>query len=100
MAKAKEITGLDCAASAMEWAAEVLRVRFDEVVNLRDSALDFSDIEGVHSMRVATRRLRSALRDFTPLMDKRPAKTSEKRIKTTCRRAWRSPRPGCSDCRA
>ncbi|MDQ3062280.1 MAG: CHAD domain-containing protein, partial [Acidobacteriota bacterium] len=81
MAKAKEITGLDCAANALEWVAEVLRVRFDEVVNLRDAALDFSDIEGVHSMRVATRRLRSALRDFMPLMDKRPSKRVRKELK-------------------
>jgi len=81
MAKAKEITGLDCAANALEWAAEVLRVRFDEVLSLRDAALDFSDIEGVHGMRVATRRLRSALRDFMPLMDKRPPKRVRKELK-------------------
>ncbi len=81
MAKAKEITGLDCAANALDWAAEVLRVRFDEVVSLRDAALDFSDIEGVHGMRVATRRLRSALRDFMPLMDKRPSKRVRKELK-------------------
>src|SRR4028119_1539175 len=81
MAKAKEITGLDCAADALEWAAEVLRVRFDEIVSLRDAALDFSDIEGVHSMRVATRRLRSAMRDFMPLMDKRPSKRLRKELK-------------------
>jgi len=81
MAKAKEIIGLDCVANALEWAAEVLRVRFDEVVSLRGAALDFSDIEGVHSMRVATRRLRSALRDFMPLMDKRPPKRVRKELK-------------------
>lgn len=81
MAKAKEITGLDCTADALRRAAEVLRARFDEVVNLRGAALDFSDIEGVHSMRVATRRLRSALRDFMPLMDKRPSKRVRKELK-------------------
>ncbi len=81
MAKAKEITGLDCAADALEWAAEVLRVRFDEIVNLRGAALDFSDIEGVHGMRVATRRLRSALHDFMPLMKKRPPKKLRKELK-------------------
>ncbi len=81
MAKAKEITGLDCAADALEWAAEVLRVRFDEVASLRGAALDFSDIEGVHSMRVATRRLRSALRDFMPLTDKRPPRRVRKDLK-------------------
>lgn len=81
MSKAKEITGIDCSADALLWAAEVLRVRFDEVVNLRDAALDFADIEGVHSMRVATRRLRSALRDFVPLMNKRPPKRVRKDLK-------------------
>lgn len=81
MAKAKEITEIDCAADALPWAAEVLRVRFEEVVNLREAALDFSDIEGVHAMRVATRRLRGALRDFMPLMKKRPPKSLRKDLK-------------------
>jgi CHAD domain-containing protein len=81
MAKAKEITGIDCAADALEWAAEVMRVRFDEIVSLRGSALDFSDIEGVHSMRVATRRLRSSMRDFMPLMKKRPLERVRKQLK-------------------
>lgn len=81
MAKAKEITGLDCAADALEWAATVLRVRFDEVIELRGAALEFSDIEGVHAMRVATRRLRSALRDFLPLLKKRPLKKVRKNLK-------------------
>ena len=81
MAKAKEITGLDCAADALLWATEVLRVRSEEVVSLREAALDFSDIEGVHAMRVATRRLRSALRDFLPLMEKRAIRRMKKDLK-------------------
>jgi len=81
MAKAKEITGIDCAADALEWAATVLRVRFDEVIELRGAALDFSDIEGVHAMRVASRRLRSALRDFLPLVKKRPLRRVRKKLK-------------------
>lgn len=81
MAKAKEITGLDCAANALDWAATVLQVRFDEVVELRGGALNFSDIEGVHAMRVATRRLRSALRDFEPLLRKRAVKNVRKDLK-------------------
>ena len=81
MAKAKEITGIDCAADALEWAGKVLRVRFDEVIELRAAALDFSDIEGVHQMRVATRRLRSALHDFLPLVKKRPLRRVRKNLK-------------------
>ena len=37
----------------------------------RQAALDWSDPEGVHSMRVASRRLRSALRDFMPYLRQR-----------------------------
>lgn len=81
MAKAKEITGIDCAAPALEWAAKVLSARFAEVVELRAAALEFSDIEGVHRMRVATRRLRSALRDFLPLMRKKPLGGARKTLK-------------------
>lgn len=81
MAKAREITGLDCAADANRWAAEVLRVRFEEIAESRAAALDSGDIEGVHQMRVATRRLRSALRDFAPLMRRRPLKKVKRDLK-------------------
>ncbi len=81
MAKAREITGLDCEANALEWAAETLRVRFEEVSEQRGAALYSESIEGVHDMRVATRRLRSALRDFAQLMKKKSLKKISKDIK-------------------
>lgn len=81
MAKAKEIVGLDCGANVLDWTQKVLRLRFDEIVELRDAALNFDDIEGVHDMRVATRRLRSALRDFLPFMDKRLLKNVRRELK-------------------
>lgn len=81
MAKAQEIEVLDCHGNALEAAMQVLRLRFAEIGDLRGAALDFSDIEGVHAMRVATRRLRSALNDFAPLMDKRPLKRVRKNLK-------------------
>ena len=81
MAKAEQITGLDCAADAVLWASEVLRVRFVEVTDLREAALNFLDVEGVHAMRVATRRLRSAMQDFAPLMKKRLPKKLKKDLK-------------------
>ena len=81
MAKAKEIIGLDCATDALQLAAKVLRVRFEEIVSLRGEALNSEDIEGVHAMRVATRRLRSALRDFAPLLKKRPLKKLKRDLK-------------------
>jgi len=81
MAKAKRIKELDCTADAREWAEKVLHVRITEVIALKDRALDFSDIEGVHDMRVAARRLRSALRDFAPLASKGPLKKASSDLK-------------------
>lgn len=69
MAKAREIKTPDCSAEAFEWAAEVLRVRFEEVLSWREAALAAENVKGVHDMRVATRRLRSVLRDFSSLAE-------------------------------
>jgi len=71
MTKAKEITGLDGAASASDGIKLTLLTRMEEMCAGRDAALDWSDIEGVHDMRVASRRLRSALHDFAPYLRKR-----------------------------
>lgn len=81
MAKAKEVPELECAADALDGVSKVLLARFDEVLEFREAALDFSDIKGVHDIRVATRRVRSALRDFTPLLHKRVLKPLKKDLK-------------------
>ncbi|MGB7925465.1 MAG: CHAD domain-containing protein, partial [Pyrinomonadaceae bacterium] len=82
MAKAKEIVGLDCEASVGAGAVLVLRVRMEEVGQLRAAALDWSDMEGVHDMRVASRRLRSALRDFMPYLRKTKLRRAQDYLKT------------------
>jgi CHAD domain-containing protein len=71
MAKAKRIKGINCNSEAPVGIRLVLVTRFGELHHFRAAALDWSDPEGVHSMRVASRRLRSALRDFTPYLHKR-----------------------------
>ena len=71
MAKAKRIKGINCNSEAPAGMKLVLVTRFGELHHFRSAALDWSDPEGVHSMRVASRRLRSALRDFTPYLHKR-----------------------------
>ncbi len=81
MAKATEIVGLDCEASAAQAIVIVLRARFAEMCALRDAALEWSEPEGVHDMRVASRRLRSALRDFAPFMRKRKLASSMQDLK-------------------
>lgn len=48
----------------------------------REAALDWSDPEGVHSMRVASRRLRGAMRDFMPYLRQRGLTSVLKRAKS------------------
>lgn len=81
MTKAEEFGVLDCTADALSLAVQVLRLRFDEIADLRGVVLDSDDIEVVHDMRVATRRLRSALRDFAPIFRKRPLRKVTKELK-------------------
>ena len=68
MAKAREIAALECDGDGIEGIRRVLLTRLEEVCEFREQALDFSDIKGVHAMRVASRRLRSASRDFAPYL--------------------------------
>ncbi len=56
-------------------------MRFDEILNFRAAVLTSDDIEGVHDMRVATRRLRSAVRDFAPLTGKSSFRQLQKDLK-------------------
>jgi CHAD domain-containing protein len=62
--KAKKIAGLDCAAPADQMIRLVLRTQLKALCKLRERALDWSDPEGVHDMRVLSRRMRSAISDF------------------------------------
>lgn len=64
MAKANEIRELDCDADVASGARLVLGARLAEMCALGEGAKNFSNIEGVHDMRVASRRLRSAMKDF------------------------------------
>ena len=72
MAKAKRIKSLNCKSVASAGIKLVLLTRFHELSSFQEAALNWTDPEGVHSMRVASRRLRSALRDFVPYLRKRP----------------------------
>jgi CHAD domain-containing protein len=82
MAKAKRIKGINCNSAAGDGIKLALVTRFRELYVLREAALDWSDPEGVHSMRVASRRLRSALRDFMPYLRKRGLASVIKELKT------------------
>src|ERR1041384_8168034 len=81
MAKAKRIKGINCKSVASAGIKRVLLTRFEELYGFHEAALDWSDPEGVHSMRVASRRLRSAIRDFTPYLRKRALASVLKELK-------------------
>ena len=69
MAKAREVPGLHARLPFGEAAAATVRVRAQELFDHQDGVLDTSDIEGVHAMRVATRRLRAVLEIYAPVFD-------------------------------
>src|SRR4051812_40114885 len=71
MAKPRDIPGLHCGDSFAVAAAKVVAVRADELAEHSENVLDTSDIERVHDMRVATRRLRAVLEIFAPCFPKR-----------------------------
>ena len=71
MAKAKEIPGLSASESYGEAAAKVVSTRAEELAEQARGVLDTNDIERVHDMRVATRRLRAALEVFEPCFSRK-----------------------------
>jgi len=66
MAKAREIPGLDGAMTYGDAAALTVEVRAQEIFDHEDGVLDVHEIERVHAMRVATRRLRAVLEIYEP----------------------------------
>src|SRR5918995_2447774 len=66
MAKAREIPGLEPDMPYALAAARTVEVRAAEVFEHEEDVLDVADIERVHDMRVATRRLRAVLEIYEP----------------------------------
>ena len=66
MARARPITDLTAEDDYAAAAAKIVAVRAREVADHAHDVLDVADIERVHDMRVATRRLRAALEIFEP----------------------------------
>jgi CHAD domain-containing protein len=77
MAKARPIEGLDAEEPYAAAAAKIVAVRAREVADHSRGVLDVTDIERVHDMRVATRRLRAALEIFEPCF---PAQEHERAL--------------------
>lgn len=84
VAKAKPIPDLSADRSYAEAAARIVSVRADELADNAQGVLDTGDIERVHDMRVATRRLRAALEIFEPCF---PAKAYDDTLREVKRLA-------------
>ncbi len=69
MAKAREVPGLHADLPFSEAAAATVRIRAQELFDAQEGVLDTEDIERVHAMRVATRRLRAVLEIYRPCFD-------------------------------
>lgn len=81
MARARDIPGLG-PDMPMRAAAELtVRTRTTEVFEFASGVLDTGDIERVHDMRVATRRLRAALEVFRPSFPKDEFKQALRDVK-------------------
>src|SRR6267378_643629 len=81
MAKSKQIPAIDCDGPAQTGITLVLNWRFEEMCKLRSRALDWNAPEGVHDMRVASRRLRGALKDFLPYLPKKRVSGCQEQIR-------------------
>jgi CHAD domain-containing protein len=78
VARAREVPGFDCEEPFGHAAARVIEVRAAEVFDYAAGVLDVGEIERLHDMRVATRRLRAALEVFAACF---PAKRHRKALK-------------------
>jgi CHAD domain-containing protein len=73
---------LDCQGSFGESAARVIEVRAEEVFAYAGGVLDLEDVEPLHDMRVATRRLRAAMEMFRPCFPRKRYRRAMKPLKT------------------
>jgi CHAD domain-containing protein len=62
-------------------AARIVRRRADELFESEEGVLDMTDIERVHDMRVASRRLRAVLEIFAPCFPHGDFKTALRDVK-------------------
>ena len=80
MARARKVE-LDCEAPFGVAAAQVVKVRSKEVFAHSEGVLDLDDVERVHDMRVATRRLRAALEIFESCFPRKRWRKALRRVK-------------------
>jgi CHAD domain-containing protein len=81
VARARPIAGLEAEEPYATAAAKIVAVRAREIADHSQGVLEITDIERLHDMRVATRRLRAALEIFEPCFPKRRFKEALSEVK-------------------
>jgi CHAD domain-containing protein len=81
MAKARPIPRLSADEAYSRAGARIVSVRAAELREHAENVLDVSEIEHLHDMRVASRRLRAALEIFEPCFSRRPYRAALKEVK-------------------
>jgi CHAD domain-containing protein len=81
VARAREVAGFDCEEPFAAAAARVVEVRAAEVFAHSEGVLDVEEIERLHDMRVATRRLRAALEVFDSCFPRKRHRRALRRVK-------------------
>jgi CHAD domain-containing protein len=81
MAKARQIEGLSADEPYALAAAKIVDVRAAELLGYADGVLNTGDIERLHDMRVASRRLRAALEIFSPCFPRKELQAALRDIK-------------------
>lgn len=81
MAKARAIPGLNEDDPYAAVAARVVAIRASELAEHSAGVLDTKDIEPLHDMRVATRRLRAALEVFEPCFPRKRFRSVLREVK-------------------
>ena len=81
MAKAWEVPGLGPDVPLARCAKLIVDTRFREMMSYREGTRLGEEIEYLHSMRVSSRRLRSAMRNFRPCFEPAGFKLHIERIR-------------------
>jgi CHAD domain-containing protein len=81
VARPREVPGFDCDEPFGVAAARVVRVRAAEVFAHAEGVLDIEEIDHLHDMRVATRRLRAALEVFEVCFPRKRQRKALKKVK-------------------
>jgi inorganic triphosphatase YgiF len=81
MAKASEIQGLNCDERLSLSLPLILRARFEEMYSFEQAMLKGKDINALHDMRVASRRVQAVMKIFRSYFPRKKFKAEYPKLK-------------------